>query len=345
VASGPIVTGPVDDPDPRVVRVSTVQRADQVVDSLLAAGAAFIKVHDWLAPDVYRALAARAVARGSYLAGHLPLAVDPTAAAAAGQRSIEHLGNGWGLLSLHAAREPALLDSLRRWREALRGPHELVARFTPVWYAAAADGFDEARARTLARALARERVWVTPTLYFSYWLSLASLDSAVVTDPRLAYLPPDVRAVLPYVVPSERLRPRADSAAAVRFFRVQQALVRTLAQEGVGLLAGTDVGPYAPMVPGFSLHDELAQLVAAGLTPAAALRAATASPARFLGIADSVGLVAPGYRADLVVLDANPLDEIRNVTRIHAVVIGGRLLSSAERARLLDEMRVRFAPR
>jgi imidazolonepropionase-like amidohydrolase len=131
----------------------------------------------------------------------------------------------------------------------------------------------------------------------------------------------------------------ADSAAGVRFFRVQQALTRTLAREGVGLLAGTDVGPYAPTIPGFSLHDELAQLVAAGLTPLAALQAATIGPARFLGRAGSLGEVAVGHRADLVVLDANPLTDIRNVARIHAVVVGGAVLTSGARAQLLERLR------
>ena len=316
-----------------------------MVDSLLDHGADFVKVHDWLAPNVYRALAARARARGTYVAGHLPLHVDPRDAGAARQRSIEHLGNGWGPLSLHAARSGVFVDSLRGWAKASTGPPSLVKRFTAEWYGRVADAFDTTKAVALARQLARDSVWVTPTLYFSYWLQLAPLDSAVVSDPRLGYLPASVRAVLPYLVPPERLRPSPDTAATVRFFRAQQALTRILAREGVALLAGTDVGPYAPMIPGFSLHNELAQLTAAGLTPLAALRAATIEPARFLGMADSVGQVAPGYRADLAVLDANPLTDIRNVARIHSVVVGGTVLSDSARANLLDRLRAGFAAR
>jgi len=105
---------------------------------------------------------------------------------------------------------------------------------------------------------------------------------------------------------------------------------------GVPILAGTDVGnPF--VYPGFSLHDELGLLVEAGLTPAAALRAATLDPARYLGVADSLGSVARGKRADLVLLDADPLADIANTRRIRAVVARGRYLDRAALDALLAE--------
>lgn len=92
------------------------------------------------------------------------------------------------------------------------------------------------------------------------------------------------------------------------------------------MLAGTDCpNPY--VYPGFSLHDELGLLVHSGLTPAEALRTATINPARFLGLTDSLGTVATGKVADLVLLDANPLGDIANTKRIRAVIQGGRLLN------------------
>jgi imidazolonepropionase-like amidohydrolase len=113
-----------------------------------------------------------------------------------------------------------------------------------------------------------------------------------------------------------------------------ERLVGRLARGGVPLLAGTDAGnPY--VLHGFSLHDELALLVHAGLTPLAALRAATLGPATFLGATDSLGTIAPGKLADLVLLDANPLENIRNTRRISAVVANGRLFAGADRERLL----------
>jgi imidazolonepropionase-like amidohydrolase len=92
---------------------------------------------------------------------------------------------------------------------------------------------------------------------------------------------------------------------------------------GVLLLAGTDTGnPFC--FPGFSLHDELALLVNAGLTPTESLRAATLNPAQFLGLDQTLGTIERGKLADLVLLDANPLEDIRNTQRIDAVIMNGR---------------------
>jgi imidazolonepropionase-like amidohydrolase len=120
--------------------------------------------------------------------------------------------------------------------------------------------------------------------------------------------------------------------------------VREMHAAGVPLAAGTDIG--APLlVPGFSLHDELELLVrVAGMTPAEALRAATLTPARVLGRADSLGTVEPGRLADLVLLDADPLADIRNTRRIHAVVADGRLLDRAALDALLAEAEHAAAP-
>jgi len=103
------------------------------------------------------------------------------------------------------------------------------------------------------------------------------------------------------------------------------AVTRDMERIGVGLLTGCD-----GLIAGFCVHDELAFMVRGGMTPLAALRTATLNPARYFGIEDTSGSVAPGKRADLVLLDANPLMDIANVRRIHAVVVAGRLLERKE---------------
>jgi imidazolonepropionase-like amidohydrolase len=105
---------------------------------------------------------------------------------------------------------------------------------------------------------------------------------------------------------------------------------------GVPLLAGTDE-PNPWVIPGFSLHDELALLVHGGLTPLQALQAATINPARFLGATDSLGVVAPGKLADLVLLDADPLVDIHNTTRIAAVFTAGTYFDKAALTALLGQ--------
>jgi imidazolonepropionase-like amidohydrolase len=114
-----------------------------------------------------------------------------------------------------------------------------------------------------------------------------------------------------------------------------------LAQSGVKLLAGTDA-PRAFIYPGFSIHDELALLVKSGLTPLEALRTATYNPAEFLGALDSLGTVTTGKLADLVLLDANPLVDIRNTARVSAVVANGRVFDSTARRALLNHVEAAF---
>lgn len=117
----------------------------------------------------------------------------------------------------------------------------------------------------------------------------------------------------------------------------RQRFVRELFAHDVPILAGTDTGtPYS--VPGFALHDELEHLVSAGAAPRQALYAATVEPARFLGLTADLGSVEPRKLADLVVLDADPLTDIRNTRRIHSVVTRGRVISPAQRQQMLADV-------
>jgi imidazolonepropionase-like amidohydrolase len=117
----------------------------------------------------------------------------------------------------------------------------------------------------------------------------------------------------------------------------EDRLVGEMQKAGVGILAGTDdINPYC--FPGFSLHDELALLVKAGLTPMEALRAATVNPAKFLNKMNTLGTVEEGKLADFVVLNADPLEDIQNTKKIHAVVVRGRLLNRKDLDRTLEEV-------
>src|SRR2546430_10375300 len=134
----------------------------------------------------------------------------------------------------------------------------------------------------------------------------------------------------------------ADFARTKRIYAKQVELVGLLHRAGVPILAGTDVlNPYC--FPGFSLHDELVLLVEAGLTPMEALQAATRNPAIFLKATDSLGTIAAGKLADLVLLDADPIADIHNTTKINAVILDGQLLDQAARQRLLDLVRLQVA--
>jgi imidazolonepropionase-like amidohydrolase len=121
-----------------------------------------------------------------------------------------------------------------------------------------------------------------------------------------------------------------------RRFQKTLEMVAAIHRAGVGILAGTDIlNPY--VFPGFSLHDELALLVQAGLTSMEALQAATVNPAKFLGLSSTLGTVEKGKIADLVLLEANPLEDISNTQRIGAVVVNGRYLPKEALQRMLAE--------
>ncbi|MEU1394135.1 MULTISPECIES: amidohydrolase family protein [unclassified Nonomuraea] len=175
---------------------------------------------------------------------------------------------------------------------------------------------------------------MTPTLVMHRVTDLP--DDVVADKERLRYLPPGTeeswKAQLAEIFTKGRTPEQA--AQHRRIYRHRLRILNDMHRAGVPILAGTDA-PVMYLNPGFALHDELAQLVAAGLTPMAALQAATREPARYLGLADSLGTIRKGYLADLVVLDANPLDDIRNTLRIHSVMTRGRYLSAADRVRLL----------
>ena len=120
-----------------------------------------------------------------------------------------------------------------------------------------------------------------------------------------------------------------DPALVARFIEVRAQVLRALRDAGAGILLGSDA-PQVFNVPGFSIHDELRMLVDAGFTPYEALATGTVNVARFLGEEGEAGIVAPGMRADLVLLDADPLADVRNAAKIAGVMVHGRWLPARE---------------
>jgi imidazolonepropionase-like amidohydrolase len=198
----------------------------------------------------------------------------------------------------------------------------------------------EAKIPSFARSTAQAQIWEMPNLtaYKMIARMVHDLD-AVLARPEMRYLPATVRtgwgpATNPY---TNRIAPSRYESMMARY-RLLEKMVRAFQAEGVQLLVGTDA-MNTGVVPGFSTHDELADLVTAGLTPYQALRAATANAAEFLGPNEQHGTVAVGQNADLVLLDANPLDDIANSRRIAGVMLHGQWLSRGDVDRMLDELR------
>lgn len=315
--------------------LSTPAEARVMVDSMQRLGFDFIKVYVRLRRDVYFAIAEHAKLRGLPFAGHLPGPIELHEASSAGQRSLEHSD---GIYFACVPGAAALLDSVFATGDA--GARNALERRLGQRLL---ERFDPRACAGVLRTLAQNRTWVVPTLTVVRGHALVR-DSAMLGDARREFVPP---ALAERWLADARGDAAEDPAEELAFeeemFRRSVRLVGILHAAGVPILAGTDASDEPFVYAGSSLHDELELLVEGGLSPMDALAAATSGPAEFLGLADSIGTVRPGRSADLVILEANPLADIRNTRRIHAVIRGGRYIGPAERQRLLAAARAEAA--
>lgn len=307
--------------NPQARKVKTEAEARAAVRALKAGGADFVKVYSALSRELYFAIADEARQAGIPYAGHVTPAITAAEASAAGQRTYEHL---IGIEAGTSSDEAAILAD--QWASALTG----VFKWPDAGRIRAT--YDSAKAEALFGLLRKNQTWQVPTLIVSRQIgSLVNGLPAPVAEQR--FVDRNTRQMW-----SGMADPRF--AAFIKgphdLHPLDLELVGRMYRAGVPILAGTDF-PNPFVYPGSSLHDELGLLVQAGLPPAAALRAATSEPARFFGLTDSLGTVARGKVADLVLLDGNPLADIAATRRIRAVIQGGRLLDRAALDRLLND--------
>ncbi|NMO20441.1 amidohydrolase family protein [Pyxidicoccus fallax] len=296
----------------------------------------FIKVYSRLSREAYFGIADEAKQLGIPFAGHVPDRVTNAEALEAGQASFEHL---YGVMYETSSEEAALRE---RVASITLRPGTITGYNT--WFQQThAVEWDAARTYSPGKGLrlfgqfARSPSANVPTLAMHDVLD-RPMDLRM-EDDRLKYLPVSTVEGWKWQLETIYLEGRSEEESTRRreLFQRRLALVGEMHRAGVRILAGTD--STTPWVfPGFSLHDELALLVQAGLTPLEAIQAATLEPARFLGREHELGTVEKGKAADLVVLDANPLDDIRNTTRIHSVVVRGRYISEEERRNMLLDL-------
>jgi Amidohydrolase family len=302
-------------PGPTVDVVSSPQEAWLFVRRVKAADIDFVKTYSSLSREAYFAIANEAKKQGIPFAGHVPSAVDAVEASAAGQRSMEHL-------------DQILESCSSRSRELFQVPGK---DWSSKYDELTLDTFDEVRFKTLVATLARNQTWQVPTLVRKRVHGFRGV-SILTEDNRLRYMPAaEVTTWKSYFPANEN---PSERAIAHKLWQKQLDLIRTMHDAGVPFLAGTDLGGDY-IFPGFSLHDELVLFVQAGLTPGEALKTATYNPPKFLGMLDRFGTVGEGKLADLVLLDANPLEDIHNTQKIRAVVLNGRYFDRTSLDKLL----------
>ena len=312
-ALGPHIysTGPITDGNPpewggsRVVE--TQSQAEEAVRRDKEAGYVALKVYSQLSVDAYNWLVSAARAQGLPVVGHMPFAVGLRGAIAAHQDSIEHLQRGfWAGLQ----------------------PNNSVAPVTSAKLLV--EGADLGKLPALVESIRSAHTWICPTLVLYQILPDDSERQG-----RIALVPP---AILQRY---GRMYPERDTVFTLRAYKLNISITRALHQGGAQLLLGTDATK-SNVLPGFSLHEELQHFVEAALTPYEAIRAGTSDAAKFLHQENEFGVVKTGLRADLLLVEGNPLDDVKNVSNRAGVMVNGRWITQEALASKLAALKASY---
>ena len=307
VTSGPSLNGR---------SVNGVEQAREMVREQHAAGYDFIKIHPGLTRDEFEAAAATANELGIPFAGHVPVAAGVRRALQLDMATIDHL-DGY-------------------FAELLPKDHHGQGGYGGFFGVYLADDIDTSQISTLARATAAAGTWNVPTEVLIEHLVDTTPVAELRSRPEMRYMP--AATVDEWVAAKEAQLAERDYDPAVAMLAVElrRRLILELHRAGAGLLLGAD-SPQVFNVPGFATHRELDALVAAGLSPYEALHTGTVAVAAFLGT--NTGAVEVGRDADLVLLDADPLEDVTNARRIHGVMLRGEWLPAAKLEERLDAYR------
>ncbi|MGI9078005.1 MAG: amidohydrolase family protein [Gemmatimonadaceae bacterium] len=281
--------------------VNSPADAERMVREQKAQGWDLLKVHPGLTRPEYDAMARAAKQAGIRFGGHVPVDVGLAHALASGQETIDHL------------------DGYVEYLDGDKGP------------------LDSARLTDAVRRTRKANTWVVPTMALWETLLGAATLGTLKGYTELRYMPPDM--VKGWVEAHEhRLKsPQFDAAMVRRVVGNRMRILRALHDGGVRVLMGTDA-PQQFSVPGFSLHRELAVMREAGLTPYEILESGTRNVGAYFSAKDDFGMVAAGKRADLLLVDANPLENIGNLERRSGVMVRGRWLPEAEIRKRLERI-------
>ena len=289
--------------------VETREQAEEAVLSDKRAGYIAIKVYSRLSKDAYSAIIAAARREGLPVVGHVPAAVGLQGVIAARQDSIEHLDRF--LFALQ--RDSETKDN--SWGELLRN-------------------VDLTKLPPFVQAIKAADIWVCPTLVVA---DPPRTDSAWLDQK--SFIPPGIMARYAKMYPG--MAASTDPRGAPQGHAIFSAILRGLHEGGAHLLLGTDTVKPGTL-PGFSSHEELANFVAAGMTPYEAIRAGTADAAIFLHQQNQFGTVATGLRADVLLLESNPLEDVRNVSKRVGVMVNGHWFTEKELRQRLATLRASY---
>ncbi len=299
----------------------------------MEAGVNEIKVYDLIPREVALEVFSVAGKKNYPLSAHVPLAMDVIEASNAGLTSMEHMYNlemscslDWD--SLLNARRKMIAEGMDKsgisLREEIYRSQRLHSFKTQ----------DEQRRSLILNTLAKNGTWQVPTLVI-----IAQDEHRMYTredwQETFRFLPKELREKWLNDALKKAQQPPSEEGLAHSAWAYD--MVKRLNKAGVGIMAGTDM-PLSLLTPGFSLHEELALLVRAGLSPLQAIESATLTPAKYFKLENQQGTIAEGMLADLILLDANPLNDIRNTLQINAVMLNGHLHTRNQLDKILQQL-------
>lgn len=284
----------------------------------------FIKIYDEVPRRAYFGIVEEARRIGLAVAGHVPTSVKASEASDAGQRSIEHCCKG-SILEECSTEEERLRKQITDLLQS-RQPKNMYALVLEL-----VKTYDSIKCQELFKKFVANNTFFTPTLIATEMDNIQKTDNWR-HDPRLKYLPVEERGFWE----EDEVRTKEILGVQDPLIREKRfEIVRNMNNVGVKLLAGSDNGVFG-VFPGFGIHDELELLVEAGLTALEALQTATINAAEYANHSDSLGQVKVGMKADLLVLNANPLEKITNTRKIEAVLSNGNYLDREKLGTMLE---------
>lgn len=324
--SGPKIDGPKAY-WPGSLEVETPAQIRTAVDSLKRLGVDYVKIYDSkISGEAYLNTISQAQRRGLKTTGHMPYSVTLGESVKRGLDATEHL---YYVFKACSSKEDSLTALVQQSLKTDK-PLGLFAMLPAVY-----DTYSPAAAARIFKLMAKHKTAAVPTLFIGKTLTeLPENDHS--QDTLRAYIDPKIQATYARRLASAKQQSPTAQAFSKKLEAKFFSLVPLMQAAGVPILAGSDSGPFNSFIyPGASLQDELILLVQAGLTPAQALQAATVNGAKFMGVAGRTGTIALGKDADLLLLTANPLENIANIKKVDAVVSRGKAYPAPALANLL----------
>ncbi len=306
---------------PLSVGSNSVEAVAKQVRSLTDVGVDFLKAYEMLTPAQFAMVMKMAKDKGLKVSGHVPLSMDVSSASNAGLNSMEHLRN----LELSCASNA---DELLKQRQAMlvKGKSSSGGALRTSIHAAqreiAIKNYDDQKADQIIQVLLKNQTWQIPTLALNNGQTRRPFGQPEWQE-SFEFLPDSIRDQWKAII--EKSMAEEPSAFREQYTQWILNMVAKIHKAGIPIMAGTD-SPIGFLTPGMGLHEELVALVEAGLSPLDAIKTATYNPAKYFNLESELGSIKENMWADLVILDANPLESIRNTQRINGVVRQGKYM-------------------